>query len=165
MPWSETITAAFGGAIIGAVFGALGTWFIDSRRRNADNKQREQRAKSLYSLVVNEVEQGIERMETIIEKAQTANQEGSGYSAARIYTIFWSSFVRELGLHIEGTKELDLLHNCYRRFDLVNFNMDRFCSGDRTALVNAAGFAQHYHEQIARNLAELKKSTMYRHST
>ena len=161
MPLSETIIAAFGGAVIGAIAGALGTWFLDWRRRNADNKQREQRAKSLYSLVVNEVEQSVRRMETMIEAAQKVSQDGAGYSASHIYTTFWDSFVKELALHIEGTKELVLLHDCYRRFDLVNFNMDRVRAGDWSGFVNAAGYAKYYLEKATENLAELKKSKMY----
>ena len=139
------MTCQYIGVIVGAILGFASSTAAECIRRHLDQRDRRKRRKQLLSGIVKEIEEGIDRCQTIVHFRDIDRS-----SLSRIYTAFWESTIAELLQHIEDPEVLGLLHSIYYRFDLVNFNMekDRFGSG--------AAFASQYLEEIQVNLSELQ---------
>ncbi len=73
----------------------------------------------LYSSIINEISEGISRCNYLIKSLSEDT-----LSFSRIYTKYWDSMVSDI-INIKDIKTLLKLHNIYRNFDLINFNMNR----------------------------------------
>ncbi len=103
------------------------------------------RQKVLESLIV-EIQNGLERTKGLI------NLRNQGkISFGRIYVALWDSVNQRLAGSLKDGEVLNLLHQIYYRFDLINFNFDK----DRPGASGA--FAQTYADEIENNLKLLKK--------
>jgi len=129
------------GAMLGFVFALVGTYV----QRIVDHKERQKRAKTLFSLVIREAREGVNRCESIV----TLYAEKK-ISSSRVYVAVWDSARVELTEYAHDLKVQDdilgRLHNIYYRFDLVNFNMQL-----KQYSVGVA-FAVQYLKQIKMNL-------------
>jgi hypothetical protein len=103
------------------------------------------RKKVLESLVV-EIQNGLERTNGLI----AMSKEGK-ISFGRIYVALWDSVSQRLAGSLKDGEVLNLLHQIYYRFDLINFNFEKNRPGASGA------FAKTYADEIETNLRLLKK--------
>ncbi len=143
MSWTDVCLIGFG-AVLGFAFSVLAEYI----RRVMDRRERRERSEVLLSAIVEEVEEGVSRCQTLVKF-----KDEKRVSFSRIYTALWDSTNVELSKYIEDLKApevLSLLHKIYYRFDLINFNMEREEFG-----VGAA-FADQYLQEMQDNLSKLK---------
>lgn len=133
------------GSIIGFGFSILG----DIIRNYKSKKHRKQKGEQLIKSILNEIEQGIKRCDSLIKM----KNEGR-ISFSRIYVSLWQSMQVDLSHYIyEFLKDPNILkyiHSIYYTFDLINFNMEREQFG-----VGAA-FANDHRKKIEDEYIELK---------
>lgn len=103
------------------------------------------RKKVLEGLVF-EIQNGLERTRGLID----LRNQGK-FSFGRIYVALWDSVSQRLAGSLKDGEVLNLLHQIYHRFDLINFNFEK----DRPGASGA--FAAKYAEEIESNLKLLKK--------
>ncbi len=96
--------------------------------------------KVLDSLII-EIQNGLERTKGLI-----AMRKKGEISYGRIYVALWDSVSQRLAGTIKDGEVLNLLHQIYSRFDLINFNFDKDRSGASGA------FAETYANEIESNL-------------
>ena len=102
------------------------------------------RQKTLESLIV-EIQNGLERTKGLIDMRNRGE-----ISFGRIYVALWDSVSQRLAGSLKDGEVLNLLHQVYYRFDLINFNFEKNRPG-----VGGA-FAETYADEIERNLKLLK---------
>jgi len=140
------------GSIIGFVFSILG----DIIRNRSNKKRRKHNGEQLIKSILNEIEQGTKRCDSLIRM----KAEGK-ISFSRIYVSLWQSMQVDLSHYIyEFLKDpniLKLIHSIYYTFDLINFNMEREEFG-----VGAA-FANDHRKKIENEYIELKDKLIEKH--
>ena len=137
MEW-ESILVGFSMGLIATLIGVR----LQRSWHEFDDKRFRQ--KVLESLVV-EIQNGLERTKGLIEMR---NQEKISFG--RIYVALWDSVSQRLAGSIEDGDVLNLLHQIYYRFDLINFNFDKNRPGASGA------FAETYADEIESNLKDFK---------
>jgi hypothetical protein len=172
MNWNYLlISIVFGsGTILGFGF----TMLAEHIKRGWSQRDRLERANQFLTLIIEEIQNGIERCkfikqlrdgseEKMIKEIQQNEEQltekemekeikkGIKVSPSRIYVSFWNSIMIELSQCIKNTEIVGLLHSIYSRFDLVNFNMER------NDFLMGANFADTHIPKIEHNLSELKK--------
>ena len=140
MPSYELVLIGFG-ALVGLASSVLFDWI----RRAWDRWQRRRRGRKLLVALFQEAEEGIARCEGLAKAAR----KGS-VSFSRVYVSMWESMRLELWQCLEDVEILRLLDSIYRRFDLVNFNMQR------EAFAVGAAFAAEYLPEMHENLSKLQ---------
>ncbi len=135
--------------VFGTILGFVLSMLAEYTRRVLDRRARRERGEQLLNAIVEEVELGISRCQTLIK-----NLNEKKLSFSRIYTALWNSTIVELSQYIfEYIKDPEILkfiHRIYYSFDLVNFNMERekFDVG--------AAFARDHIVGIQNNLSNLQ---------
>ena len=136
----ELVLISFGALL------ALGSSVLfDWIRRAWDRGQRRRRGRKLLVALVEEAEEGVARCEGLAKAAREAR-----VSFSRVHVSMWKSMRLELWQCLEDVEILRLLDSIYRRFDLVNFNMQR------EAFVIGAAFAAEYLPEMQQNLSKLQ---------
>jgi hypothetical protein len=137
MEW-ESILVGFAMGLFATLIG------VRLQRSWQDYDDKRFRQKTLESLIV-EIQNGLERTRGLID----LRKQGK-ISFGRIYVALWDSVSQRLAGSLKDGEILNLLHQIYYRFDLINFNFER----DRPGVSGA--FAESYADEIGKNLTLLK---------
>jgi len=106
------------------------------------------KAQNFLLLLIQEIDAGIKRCEKFIKlDEENPRKESLG----RIYTAMWENTQVLIFETIENTLVLHLLCENYRRFDLINFNLDK----DRYG--GAVGFAKSHIENLKKDFETIKE--------
>jgi hypothetical protein len=147
--------------LIGVLAGFGLSFFNERLRERRLEQKRREKTKQLLLAVIEEIKLGVSRAETIMNII--SDSDGKGFSPSRIYTGVWDATKADFVEHLNKTDDFHLILDCYRRFDLVNYNAERVLQ-DRGAAAQVAGFAKMHQPEIKKNLRKLKKSEILKES-
>ena len=131
---------------IGFVFGILGSHITHSLELQSKKKADADFAKKAIDMTIKEIERGLDRVKRIVELLTN-----NGVSYSHICTLVWQSSSERVTLSVEGTDVLELIHELYHYFDLINFHCDV------RDYETGAGFARDNKDAIEKELAKLKE--------
>ncbi|MEW6076723.1 MAG: hypothetical protein AB1724_02805 [Thermodesulfobacteriota bacterium] len=132
-------------ALFGFAMGLLATLVGVRLQRSWQEHDDNQFCQNILKSLIVEIQNGLERT-----KSLTSLRDQSKISFGRIYIALWGSVSQRLAGSLKDGEVLNLLHQIYYRFDLINFNFEK----NRPEASGA--FAATYVEEIENNLNLLK---------
>ena len=144
--------------LIGVLAGFGLSFFNERLRERKTEQKRKKKTKQLLVSIIEEIRFGINRLKTILDTLRES--DFTRFSPARIYTGVWDATKADFVEHIDNTNEFRAILDCYRRFDLINYNAERVLRGDKKAAGLVGGFAEEHLPKIEMLLKELEDSSL-----